>query len=102
MVVCVAPSSITCARCAGSRPAFARSARNQAFAKQKARELRVPGLFFVQGLAQRLDEQTNLRAIEEGGVKIAICRENFGATSRSEALYLHELRVISNLELLRM
>jgi imidazolonepropionase-like amidohydrolase len=44
----------------------------------------------------------NLRLLKKAGVTIAIGSDNFGATSRSEALYLHDLGVFSNAELLRM
>jgi imidazolonepropionase-like amidohydrolase len=44
----------------------------------------------------------NLRTLKEAGVVIAIGSDNFGATSRSEALYLSDLGVFSNAELLRM
>jgi imidazolonepropionase-like amidohydrolase len=44
----------------------------------------------------------NLRTLKEAGVTIAIGSDNFGATSRSEALYLSDLAVFSNAELLRM
>ena len=44
----------------------------------------------------------NLRTLAAAGVQVAIGSDNFGATSRSEALYLHDLGVYSNAELLRM
>ena len=44
----------------------------------------------------------NLRTLKEAGVAIAIGSDNFGATSRSEALYLSDLGVFTNAELLRM
>jgi predicted amidohydrolase YtcJ len=44
----------------------------------------------------------NLRTLKEVGVAIAIGSDNYGATSRSEALYLSDLGVFSNLELLKL
>jgi imidazolonepropionase-like amidohydrolase len=44
----------------------------------------------------------NLRTLKDAGVVMAIGSDNFGATSRSEALYLSDLGVFSNAELLRM
>ncbi len=44
----------------------------------------------------------NLRTLKAAGVSIAIGSDNYGATSRSEALYLSDLAVWSNLELLKL
>jgi imidazolonepropionase-like amidohydrolase len=44
----------------------------------------------------------NLRTLKAAGVSIAIGSDNYGATSRSEALYLSDLGVWSNLELLKL
>jgi len=44
----------------------------------------------------------NLRTLKTAGVPIAIGSDNYGATSRSEALYLSDLAVWSNLELLKV
>ena len=43
----------------------------------------------------------NLKILKAAGVPVAIGSDNFGATSRSEALYLSDLKVFSNAELLR-
>jgi imidazolonepropionase-like amidohydrolase len=40
--------------------------------------------------------------LKDAGVTIAIGSDNFGATSRSEALYLSDLGIFSNSELLRI
>jgi imidazolonepropionase-like amidohydrolase len=45
---------------------------------------------------------SNLRVLKAAGVAIAIGSDNYGATSRSEALYLSDLAVFSNLELLKL
>ena len=44
----------------------------------------------------------NLRTLKAAGVTIAIGSDNYGANSRSEALYLSDLSVWSNLELLKL
>ena len=44
----------------------------------------------------------NLRTLKNAGVTIAIGSDNYGATSLSEALYLSDLGVFTNVELLRM
>ena len=40
--------------------------------------------------------------MKDAGVRIAIGSDNYGNTSRSEALYLSDLGVFSNLELLKL
>ena len=44
----------------------------------------------------------NLKTLKDAGVRIAIGSDNYGNTSRSEALYLSDLGVFSNLELLKL
>jgi hypothetical protein len=44
----------------------------------------------------------NLRVLKHASVKIGIGSDNYGATSRSEAMYLSDLGVFTNLELLKM
>ena len=44
----------------------------------------------------------NLEALKDAGVRITIGGDNYGNTSRSEALYLNDLGVFSNLELLKL
>jgi imidazolonepropionase-like amidohydrolase len=44
----------------------------------------------------------NLRALKNAGVRLAIGSDNYGATARSEALYLSDLGVFTNLELLKL
>ncbi len=44
----------------------------------------------------------NLRMLKAAGVAIAIGSDNYGASSRSEALYLSDLGVFTNVELLKM
>ena len=44
----------------------------------------------------------NLRLLKAAGVRIAIGSDNYGNTARSEALYLSDLGVFSNLELLKL
>ncbi len=44
----------------------------------------------------------NLRTLKTAGVHIAIGSDNYGNTARSEALYLSDLGVFTNLELLKM
>jgi imidazolonepropionase-like amidohydrolase len=44
----------------------------------------------------------NLRALKAANVRVAIGSDNYGATARSEALYLSDLGVFSNLELLKI
>ncbi|MEW5917057.1 MAG: amidohydrolase, partial [Gemmatimonadota bacterium] len=43
----------------------------------------------------------NLRVLKNAGVKIAIGSDNYGSTSRTEAMYLSDLGVFTNLELLK-
>lgn len=44
----------------------------------------------------------NLRTLKEAGVALAVGSDNYGATARSEALYLSDLGVFTNLELLKL
>ena len=44
----------------------------------------------------------NVRLLKDAGVSIAIGSDNYGATALSEALYLSDLGVFSNLELLKL
>ncbi|MGH7710469.1 MAG: amidohydrolase family protein [Gemmatimonadaceae bacterium] len=44
----------------------------------------------------------NLRTLKAAGVVIAVGSDNYGATSRSEVLYLSDLAVFTNLELLKL
>ncbi|MEX2283198.1 MAG: amidohydrolase family protein [Gemmatimonadota bacterium] len=44
----------------------------------------------------------NLRTLKNAGVRLAIGSDNYGNTARSEALYLSDLGVFSNLELLKL
>jgi imidazolonepropionase-like amidohydrolase len=44
----------------------------------------------------------NLRALKASNVRLAIGSDNYGASSRSEALYLSDLGVFTNVELLKM
>lgn len=45
---------------------------------------------------------SNLKLLKNAGVRIAIGSDNYRANSRSEALYLGDLRVFTNLELLKL
>jgi imidazolonepropionase-like amidohydrolase len=44
----------------------------------------------------------NLRTLKAAGVRLAIGSDNYGATSRSEVLYLGDLGVFTSLELLKL
>jgi imidazolonepropionase-like amidohydrolase len=45
---------------------------------------------------------SNLRLLNDAGVRIAIGSDNYRAHARSEALYVNDLRVFTNLELLKL
>jgi imidazolonepropionase-like amidohydrolase len=45
---------------------------------------------------------SNLKLLKEAGVRIAIGSDNYRAHSRSDALYLSDLGVFTNLELLKL
>jgi imidazolonepropionase-like amidohydrolase len=65
------------------------------------RRANAPGRNAAQAIRDAVHAR-NLRTLKDAGVTIAIGSDNFGATSRSEALYLSDLGVFSNTELLRM